>query len=68
MTDTGPLPMGMLLRPCEVATYLGVSSETLKRWTKAGKIRCVKTPGGHRRYSRVDVERARRQMEIRRDG
>jgi excisionase family DNA binding protein len=32
---------------CEV---LGVTSQTLRRWAKAGKIGAIRTPGNHYRY------------------
>ena len=31
-------------------TYYSVSSDTLRRWAKAGKISFILTKGGHRRY------------------
>ncbi len=37
----------------QAAKYLGVSSDTLRRWEKAGKISSPKrTAGGARRYSK----------------
>ncbi len=37
----------------QAAKYLGVSSDTLRRWEKAGKISAPKrTAGGARRYSK----------------
>jgi excisionase family DNA binding protein len=33
---------------CDV---LGVTSQTLRRWAKTGRIPAVKTPGGHFRYN-----------------
>lgn len=38
-----------LLTPREAAQSLGVSYPTLKHWILTGKIRTVKTPGGHHR-------------------
>ncbi len=40
----------------EAARMLGVSIVTLRRWEAAGKIKCARTPGGHRRY---DVDQLR---------
>ena len=34
-----------------VAKILGVNISTLKRWTENGKIDCVKTAGGHRKFT-----------------
>jgi excisionase family DNA binding protein len=42
----------------EAAEALGVSVETLRRWSDAGQIRVERTPGGHRRFSISDVQRA----------
>jgi excisionase family DNA binding protein len=36
---------------------LGVDPDTLRRWADAGRIRAFATPGGHRRFSRGDLER-----------
>ncbi|QDP12553.1 MerR family transcriptional regulator [Prescottella equi] len=43
------LPVG------EAAALIGVSTDTLKRWEKAGRISSRRTPTGHRRFSRTDV-------------
>lgn len=40
-----------LLSSPEVARVLGVNVATVKRWTDAGKLDCVKTAGGHRKFS-----------------
>jgi molybdopterin-binding protein len=39
----------VLLKPREAAAALGVSYATLKQWILAGKVKSVKTPGGHHR-------------------
>ena len=39
----------ILLKPQEAAAALGVSYPTLKQWILAGKLRTIKTPGGHHR-------------------
>ena len=36
---------------------LGVDPDTLRRWADAGRIRAYATPGGHRRFSRADLDR-----------
>jgi excisionase family DNA binding protein len=44
--------------------YLGVNESTLRRWADAGQVRSVRTPGGHRRFARQDVQSL---METRRN-
>lgn len=34
----------------EAAKILGVNVSTIKRWTDEGKLECVKTAGGHRKF------------------
>ena len=36
---------------------LGVCIKTIRRWHKNGKIQCYRTPGGHRRFSIIELER-----------
>lgn len=35
----------------EAAKILNVNVSTIKRWTQEGKLECVKTPGGHRKFA-----------------
>jgi excisionase family DNA binding protein len=44
-----------LLRPGEVAVMFGVNAKTVARWAKEGRIRCIRTPGGHMRIYAEDV-------------
>lgn len=44
-----------LLSPGEVADIFHVDPKTVTRWAAAGKIRSIKTPGGHRRFRESDV-------------
>jgi len=37
------------------ANFLGVSIDTLRRWDKSGKLRANKSPGGHRYYSKLNL-------------
>jgi len=41
----------------EASNMLGVSEATLRQWTDEGKIKAFITPGGHRRYSRVELRK-----------
>lgn len=49
------LPNGVLLTPSEVAALFGVDPKTVTRWAKDGKLSCIRTLGGHRRYPAVEV-------------
>jgi excisionase family DNA binding protein len=44
-----------LLKPREVAEIFGVRTTTIARWAREGKLTPMRTPGGHRRYSRVGI-------------
>jgi len=41
----------------EAAQILGVSHQTLKQWIYKKRIRSVRTPGGHHRIPRSEVQR-----------
>ena len=41
----------------EASRILNVSEQALRQWTDDGKIKAFITPGGHRRYSRLDLKR-----------
>ncbi len=41
----------------EAAVYLGVHFTTLRRWSDAGDVACIRTPGGRRRYALSDLQR-----------
>jgi len=45
-----------LLTPREAAAKLGISYPALKHWILAGRIRTVKTPGGHHRVPLESLE------------
>ncbi len=46
-----------MLKPQEAARLIGVSYPTLKQWIYTDKVRSVKTPGGHHRIPRSEVDR-----------
>jgi excisionase family DNA binding protein len=43
------------LRPAEAAELLHVSPQTISRWAKEGRISCVVTLGGHRRFRASEI-------------
>jgi excisionase family DNA binding protein len=63
VTTTNPAPFDPLLTPAEVASAFAVDPKTVTRWAKAGRLRSVKTLGGHRRYYRSDIEALLRAVE-----
>lgn len=48
-------PTNALLTPAEVAAAFRVDPKTVTRWAKAGKLRSIRTLGGHRRYLESEV-------------
>lgn len=50
---TPPIPL--LLRPSEVARVFRVTTQTVARWAKDGKLQEIRTPDGSRRYRRDHV-------------
>jgi len=45
------------LTPKEAAALLNVSTESIRNWTKAGKLKAVTTLGGHRRFLLDEINR-----------
>lgn len=45
-----------MMTPREVAAEFGVNAKTITRWARQGTLSCIRTPGGHRRFRRRDVE------------
>jgi hypothetical protein len=63
----GPTVLAMTQRPTDedesdllsvspAGQLIGVSASALIRYEAQGLIRSIRTPGGHRRYRRADVE------------
>jgi molybdopterin-binding protein len=46
-----------MLKPQDAAKLIGISYPTLKQWIYNDKVRSVKTPGGHHRIPRSEVDR-----------
>jgi excisionase family DNA binding protein len=43
------------MTPAEVAAVFRVDPKTVTRWAQQGKLRSVRTLGGHRRYPAADI-------------
>ncbi len=41
----------------QAAKFLGVAQSTIRKWSDQGRVPAFYTPGRHRRYRRVDLER-----------
>ena len=54
---TAPNEQERLLTPAEVAQLFRVDPKTVSRWAAEGKLRCIRTLGGHRRFMMEDVQR-----------
>lgn len=55
MSDSAEKPSDSWLRLSEAADYLGVHFTTLRRWADDGKVPCIRTPGGRRRFKREEL-------------
>ncbi|RCV58187.1 BldC family transcriptional regulator [Marinitenerispora sediminis] len=45
-----------LLTPGEVAARFRVDAKTVTRWANTGKLTTIRTPGGHRRYRKSEID------------
>lgn len=52
------------LKVGEVAKLLHVSPKTINRWAGEGRIACIVTLGGHRRFHRDEIQRVAGQMAL----
>jgi excisionase family DNA binding protein len=65
MTVPTPMPRDgaeRLLTPGEVAALFRVDPKTVTRWAASGRIRSIRTPGGHRRFRQSEVNRLLREQ------
>lgn len=44
-----------LLSPEQVGQIYGVDSKTVSRWADEGRLKHIRTPGGHRRFFEDDI-------------
>ncbi len=44
-------------RPSQAAELLGVSADTVRRWADEGRLKTIKTDGGHRQIDGKDLAR-----------
>jgi len=49
--ETEPAWLGL----SQAADFLGVHFTTLRRWVDAGKVPCIRTPGGRRRFRHAEL-------------
>ena len=57
--DLAACPPDSYLTISKAAQELGVCTKTIIRWEKAGKIRCTRTKGNHRRIPVMEITRLR---------
>ncbi len=48
--------MAPLLTPRDAALRLGISYAAIKQWIYRGKLKAVKTPGGHYRIPEAELD------------
>jgi excisionase family DNA binding protein len=46
-----------LLTPGQVAALFAVDPKTVTRWAQDGRLTCIRTLGGHRRFRAEEVRR-----------
>jgi len=51
------MPGAELIKPSDAARMLGISYPTIKQWIYHGKLRTVRTPGGHHRVPRAELDK-----------
>ena len=49
-------PQGPLLTPREASRMLAISYPTIKNWILSGKLKTVRTPGGHHRLTAASLK------------
>ncbi len=46
----------VLLNTEDVSKILHVGKSTVKRWAEEGKLKCFRTPGGHRKFKQESIK------------
>ncbi|HEX7592624.1 MAG TPA: helix-turn-helix domain-containing protein [Anaerolineae bacterium] len=64
MTKPHPTASEEWLALHSASKQLGVSPSTLRQWADQGKVRAFRTPGGHRRFSEIDLRALRSQPHL----
>src|SRR5450759_4082035 len=64
MTKPHPTASEEWLALHSASKQLGVSPATLRQWADQGKVRAFRTPGGHRRFSEMDLRALRSQPHL----
>ncbi len=54
-----------LLTVKEAAQQIGISPNTLRKWSDEGDMPTVRLPSGHRRYDPAEIQRKRRELGLR---
>ena len=47
--------MPKLLSPEDVAAIFSVDAKTVSRWADEGRLKSIRTPGGHRRFFEDEI-------------
>lgn len=61
MTEEKPEPKYMTSG--QVADKMGAARDSVNRWANKGELKSTRTPGGHRRFLRADIEQVLAERE-----
>lgn len=50
------------------AEYLGVSVNSIRQWSNEGHIKCRRTPGGQRRFTKAELDRFLNSLDDKAEG
>ena len=60
--------VGQTFSISEARNLTGISKETLRRWDRAGKVSPQRTTLGHRRYTRMDLDKISEKGNVNEEG